>query len=163
LTFALSLFWCQDALRLITASHKIHETSTIWSPSTSDHQIDTFPRSQNQVQLSSVSSDPRQIGDFPLNCFIPQLSTISNFPPKSIENLETQQKSLETPKQGNWKINWNSAQKWENFRKIISLILNRSFFQIDRVSLYNLKENLELVVACFSFLFQWIKYHSPTS
>jgi hypothetical protein len=41
--------------------------------------------------------------------------------------------------------------------------LNRSFFQIDRVSLYNLKENLELVVACFSFLFQWIKYHSPTS
>ncbi len=60
-------------------------------------------------------------------------------------------------------INWNSAQKWENFRKIISLTLNRSFLQIDRVSLYNLKENLELVVACFSLLFQWIKYHSPTS
>ncbi len=113
--------------------------------------------SENQVQLSSVLSDSQQIGDFPLDCFIPQLFDNFKFPAKINRKPGNSRKISQNSQTRKLEINWNSEQKWEishwtnhskKYDKIIgkSLILNRSFFQIDRVSLYNLKEKLELVI-----------------
>ncbi len=111
LMFAMSLF--NAKLTWDCSQQVIKSTRLQRSPSTSNHQIDKFPRSENQVQLSSVSSDSQQIGNFPLNCFIPQLFDNFKFLAKINRKTGNSRKISQNSQTRKLEINWNSAQMWE--------------------------------------------------